>query len=66
MVRLQDHEAAQRRWGLGTIQLVVLCFVTMMVFDFIIEAVIWMPFGFYTMPGGHLSLFPNSYHKYPM
>jgi hypothetical protein len=58
--------AAQRRWGLGTIQLVVLCFVTMMVFDFIIEAVIWMPFGFYTMPGGHLSLFPNSYHKYPM
>jgi hypothetical protein len=57
---------ADRRWGLGTIQLVALCFVVMMVFDFLIEAVIWMPLGFYTMPGGHLSLFPNSYMKYPL
>lgn len=57
---------AQRRWGLGTIQLVLLCFVTMMIFDFFIEALIWMPLGFYTMPGGHLSLFPNSYMKYPL
>ena len=58
--------AAQRRWGLGPIRLVLICFATMLAFDFFIEAVIWMPLGFYTMPGGHLSLFPNSYHKFPL
>jgi len=57
--------AAQRRWNLGGIRLVLICFVSLMVFDFFLEALFWMPLGFYAMPGGHLSLFPNSYHKYP-
>jgi hypothetical protein len=38
----------------------------MMVWDFIAEGMIFSLLGFYTFPGGHLSLFPDSYHKFPL
>lgn len=42
------------------------CFVVMMLFDLIAEGLIWMPCGLYTYAGGGLSLFPDTYHKYPL
>jgi len=54
------------RWGLGPGALVALLFPAMMVWDFIAEGLIFSLLGFYTFPGGHLSLFPDSYHKFTL
>jgi Spirocyclase AveC-like len=35
-------------------------------FDIVLEGFFWCPLGFYSMPGGHLSLFPGTYHKFPL
>jgi hypothetical protein len=37
-----------------------------MLFDVILEAFFWCPLGFYSMPGGHLSLFADTYYKFPL
>jgi hypothetical protein len=58
--------AQRRRPSLGPVRLVAICFFSLLVFDFFLEALFWMPLGFYTMPGGHWSLFPGSFHKYPL
>jgi hypothetical protein len=58
--------AATNRWPtIGPLRLILVCYAAMLVFDFVIEGVIWMPFGFYSMPGGHWGLFPDAYHKFP-
>jgi hypothetical protein len=58
---------AKARWPhFGPGRLIGLCFLSMMVFDFIIEGCIWMPTGYYTYAGGHLSIWPNTYHKFPL
>jgi hypothetical protein len=55
------------RWpGMGPGRLIAGCFAVMIVFDFVIEGCIWIPLGFYTYAGGHLSLWPDSYHKFPL
>lgn len=58
--------AATNRWpNIGPLRLILVCFVAMVGFDFVIEGIIWTPLGFYTMPGGHWAIFPNSYNKFP-
>ncbi|MHB8693271.1 MAG: spirocyclase AveC family protein [Solirubrobacteraceae bacterium] len=52
------------RWD--TVRLMAGCFVAMMVFDFVAEGLIWMPAGLYTYAGAPLSIFPSTYHKYPL
>jgi hypothetical protein len=38
----------------------------MMLFDLVVEGMIWIPMGYYTYTGGHFSLWPDSYHKFPL
>jgi hypothetical protein len=58
---------AKRRWPrMSTLELVGVCFVTMAVYDFVLEGVLFMPLGVFTYAGGHVALFPSTYHKYPL
>jgi hypothetical protein len=58
---------ARRRWPrITTAGLVAWCFGTMCVFDVVLEGLIWLPLGVFEYPGGHWSLFPSTYHKYPL
>lgn len=56
------------RWPrLGPAALVgIVLFPTMVLFDFVLEGVIFMPLGFWQYGGGGLSLFPDAYHKFPI
>ena len=49
----------------GVFQGIVAAVAINMLFDLILEGFFWCPLGFYSMPGGHLSLFPDTYHKFP-
>lgn len=58
---------ARRRWpAISTGALVAWCFVSMALFDVVLEGIIWLPLGVFEYPGGHWSLFPSTYHKYPL
>lgn len=58
---------AKARWPhCGPGRLIGVCFLSMMLFDLVIEGMIWIPMGYYTYAGGHFSLFPDSYHKFPL
>jgi hypothetical protein len=46
--------------------LIIVCFAAMCVFDIVLEGLIWLPLGVFEYPGGHWSIFPDSYHKYPL
>ena len=61
---MRKSEARWPHFGPG--RLIGICFVACMFFDLVIEGLIWMPSGYYSYAGGHLSLFPNSYHKFPL
>jgi hypothetical protein len=55
------------RWpNLGPAALIAVLFVAMMVFDFVLEGLVAIPTGLYVYAGGHLSLFPDSYTKFPV
>jgi hypothetical protein len=56
------------RWpGLGATSLIALVlFPAMMAFDFVLEGLVTIPSGLYVYSGGHLSLFPDAYNKYPL
>jgi Spirocyclase AveC-like len=57
---------AQSRWPrVSRAELIGICFLTMMVYDFVLEGALFMPLGVFTYAGGHLALFPDTYHKYP-
>jgi hypothetical protein len=59
--------AARRRWPQITTAGMILCsFVACCLFDLLAEGLIWMPLGIFEYPGGHWSIFPDSYHKYPL
>jgi hypothetical protein len=56
-----------RRWPqMGKLGLFGICWVAMFVFDVIFEGVIFMPLGVWTYAGGHFSIFPNTYHAFPL
>ena len=58
---------ARKRWpNLSSVQLAAICFLAMFVFDVILEGIIFMPLGIWEYPGGHFSIFPNTYHKFPL
>nr|WP_255525297.1 spirocyclase AveC family protein [Mycolicibacterium sp. BK634] len=55
------------RWPrLGRLGLFGVCWVAMFVFDVIFEGVIFMPLGVWTYAGGYFSIFPNTYHAFPL
>jgi len=49
-----------------TMGLVAACYVSMCVFDIVLEGIIWLPLGLFEYPGGHLQIFSNTYHPYPL
>lgn len=58
---------AKGRWPrMGTFGLCGVAVLGMFVFDFVMEGLIFMPLGIWEYPGGHLSIFPNTYHKFPL
>jgi uncharacterized protein DUF5135 len=47
--------------------LIGICFLSMIVFDFIFEGILFLPLGIWEYPGGHWPLlFTHSYHVYPL
>jgi hypothetical protein len=59
---------AKVRWPrIGNVGLVSLCFTSMVVFDIILEGVIFMPLGVWEYPGGRgFSIFSGTYHAFPI
>jgi hypothetical protein len=59
---------AQARWPrVGKAGLVSVCFASMVAFDIILEAVIFMPLGIWEYPGGRgFAIFPGTYHAFPV
>jgi hypothetical protein len=58
---------AQARWPqMGKAGLIGCTFVAMCLFDIVFEGIIFMPLGIWEYPGGHLSIFPSTYHAYPL
>ena len=55
-----------RRPQTKTVGMIAFGFLVMCAFDVVIEGMIWLPLGIFEYPGGHWSLFPNSYHKFPL
>jgi hypothetical protein len=54
------------RWpGAGKPTLIGGCFAVILAFDFVLEGLIWMPGGAWTLAGGHFPvLFPGTYHQF--
>lgn len=47
--------------------LIAVCFGMMILFDIVLEGVIFLPLGVFEYPGGHVPLlFGDTYHKYPL
>jgi hypothetical protein len=59
---------AYRRWPDASPVAMILCvlYPAMIVFDFIFEGLLTLPTGLYAYPGGHLSIWPGAYDKYPI
>ena len=61
------RRATRRFPRLGPAPLIVfVLFPAMMVFDIILEGLVAIPSGLYVYSGGHFSLFPDSYTKFPL
>jgi len=56
----------QRFPNVSTMGLVAGCYVAMCLFDVLLEGIIWLPLGLFEYPGGHLPIFANTYHPYPL
>jgi Spirocyclase AveC-like len=59
---------ARARWPrMSNPALIGVCLLSMIVFDFIFEGVLFLPLGIWEYPGGHWPiLFPHTYHVYPL
>lgn len=56
-----------QRWpGISTLGLIACAFVFAMALDVVLEGLVLMPLGFYEYVGGHLALFPDTYHRFPL
>lgn len=58
---------ASARWpSMGRVGLIACCYGAMVLFDIVLEGIIFMPLGVWEYPGGHLNIFPETYHAYPL
>jgi Spirocyclase AveC-like len=58
---------AKARWpALPRIGLVGICFAVMVPFDIVFEGVVFMPMGSWEYPGGHVKIFSDTFHAYPL
>ncbi len=51
---------------MGNVSLIASCYALMILFDVVLEGIIWMPLGIFHYAGGHFGLFPNHYFKWPL
>jgi hypothetical protein len=51
---------------MGVLGLSACCVLVMWAFDVVFEGIIFLPLGIWEYPGGHLALFPDTYHKFPL
>ena len=56
----------QRFPRMSNLGLIASCYAFMMVFDFILEGLLWLPMGIFAYQGGHWGIFPDTYHKFPI
>jgi uncharacterized membrane protein YhdT len=58
---------AKARWsGISRLGLVAICFAVMVPFDVVFEGIVFMPLGSWEYPGGHVKIFPDTFHAYPL
>ena len=58
---------ASARWPrMGKVGLFLICWAVMFVFDVIFEGVAFMPMGSWEYPGGHVKIFADTFHAYPL
>ena len=58
---------AKARWpGIPRLGLVAICFAVMVPFDVVFEGIIFMPLGSWEYPGGHVKIFADTFHAYPL
>ena len=46
--------------------LVAICFGVMVPFDVVFEGIVFMPLGSWEYPGGHIKIFADTFHGYPL
>ncbi|MBU4009320.1 MAG: spirocyclase AveC family protein [Proteobacteria bacterium] len=56
---------ARKRWNWGPVKLIIFIFPFMMLYDLVIEGT-FQTLGLYTMAGGKISFFPDTYEKFPL
>ena len=56
----------QRRFGLGPIRLIAVCFAMCVAADIVIEGIAFAPLGFYVFSGGHWLINAGHYYQYPI
>ncbi|MBB3748363.1 multisubunit Na+/H+ antiporter MnhF subunit [Mycolicibacterium sp. BK634] len=58
---------AKTRWpGISRLGLVTICLAVMVPFDIVFEGIVFMPLGSWEYPGGHVKIFADTYHAYPL
>jgi len=58
------RKTAERWPAAGKPTLIAVCFAMMALFDLVLEGLIWMPGGVWSLPGGIPVLFSGSYHQF--
>lgn len=51
---------------ISNLGLILSCYAFMMVFDFVLEGLLWLPMGIFAYQGGHWGIFADTYHKFPI
>ena len=60
------RKACERWPRMGSMGLILFALLAGMLVDFVAEGLLIMPAGVYTYAGGHLAIFPEAYHKFPL
>jgi len=58
------RKTAARFPSASKLTLIGVCILTMVLFDLVLEGLIWMPGGVWSLPGGIPVLFPGKYHQF--
>lgn len=58
---------AKARWPrMSKFELVAVGYVACVLWNFVLEGLIFLPLGIAEYPGGHWNIFPGTYHQYPI
>jgi hypothetical protein len=55
------------RWpSMSALSLIACTYLVMLVVDFVLEGLLWLPMGIFAYQGGHLGIFAGHYYKFPV